>query len=63
MSEEDCEVVNTMLRYGGGFVKRLALLAEAADETNFLLIKATWPTLWQEYANPIWKRTVPGVKT
>lgn len=49
MEEEDLKVLGAMEKYGGSFVKALALLAYRADSTNLHKIKATWPEYWQQY--------------
>lgn len=46
----DWEVVRTMERFGGGFVRTLAELCHRADPENLAKIKATWPEYWSEYA-------------
>lgn len=49
MNDEDRDVLNTMLRYGGSFVKSLAEAAYHADDDNFLRIKRAWPDYWDKY--------------
>jgi hypothetical protein len=46
----DYEIVRTMERFGGSFVRTLAELCNRADPQNLAKIKATWPEYWQEYA-------------
>lgn len=46
----DWDVVRTMERFGGGFVRALADACHRADPENLAKIKATWPELWAEYA-------------
>ena len=45
----DSVIIETMLRYGGGFAKALARAAQLADSTNLARIKAGWPDYWQRY--------------
>jgi hypothetical protein len=40
-----------MHRQGGAFARALAHAAAAADAENLAKIKATWPELWERYAN------------
>ena len=42
-------VLECMSVYGGNFVKQLAILAQRADDVNFVKIKSTWPDYWAEY--------------
>lgn len=49
MNEEDFKIINTMKRFGGSFVLRLAQLAEHADPENLSKIKKTWPEYWEQY--------------
>ena len=46
----DWEVVQTMERFGGSFVRALATCCHCADPENLAKIKATWPEYWTEYA-------------
>ncbi len=45
----DWEVVRTMERFGGHFIRILAELCHRADPENLAKIKATWPEYWAEY--------------
>jgi hypothetical protein len=47
------EIVREMLITGGRFATQLALLWRAADPVNRLLIAATWPGLFAEYATAV----------
>ncbi|WP_063584272.1 hypothetical protein [Achromobacter ruhlandii] len=47
------EIVSEMLVTGGRFAKQLALLWRAADPVNQLLIAATWPGMFAEYATAV----------
>ena len=47
MSDED--VVEAMIRYGGGFASALGTLYRLADRDNRTRIKTTWADYWQRY--------------
>ena len=49
MSDDDLKVIQSMKRWGGGFVKALAEAALVADSDNLLKIKATWTGYWDKY--------------
>ena len=49
MNDGDISVLDNMARYGGGFAKRLAQAAMAADGNNYLRLKAAFPDFWQTY--------------
>ena len=49
MNERDNWTCDAMERYGGSFVKTLALLARQADPLNLSKIKDTWIGYWKEY--------------
>jgi hypothetical protein len=49
----DWEIVNTMERFGGSFVRTLAQLCHLADEENYRRIKGCWPEYWQKYAEMV----------
>ena len=51
MSGADSKVIENMHLFGGSFVYALALAATKADPENLSKIKATWPELWEKYAN------------
>ena len=51
MSIADLQAVENMHRHGGAFARALAHAAAAADPENLAKIKATWPEMWQTYAN------------
>ena len=46
----DSVIIETMLRYGGGFAKALARAAELADSDNLRRIKQGWPDYWRRYS-------------
>lgn len=46
----DWEIVRTMERFGGSFVRTLGQLCHLADPDNLQRIKAAWPEYWLEYA-------------
>ena len=49
MTPQDLNTVENMDRYGGSFVKALAVLARHADHNNLQKIKNTWSVYWKEY--------------
>jgi hypothetical protein len=46
----DRQIINTMMEYGGSFVRKLGAAALVADTENLAKIKATWPDYWSQYA-------------
>lgn len=46
----DRQIINTMMEYGGSFVRKLGAAALVADQQNLNRIKATWPEYWSQYA-------------
>jgi hypothetical protein len=58
MSNSDIQTIESMHRHGGAFARALAHAAAAADAENLAKIKATWPELWEKYAN--WKTEEAG---
>jgi hypothetical protein len=46
----DKKTIETMMEYGGSFVRKLGAAAYVADEENLAKIKATWPDYWAEYS-------------
>ena len=46
----DRQIINTMMEYGGSFVRKLGAAALVADQQNLNRIKATWPEYWDQYA-------------
>ena len=46
----DRKTIETMMEYGGSFVRKLGAAALVADEQNLRRIKATWPEYWEQYA-------------
>jgi hypothetical protein len=53
MSVTDYEIVQAMERFGGHFVKALAVCCHRADADNFNRIRAAFPELWAEYAEHV----------
>jgi hypothetical protein len=47
---KDSDVINTMIEYGGSFVRKLGAAAIVADQDNLAKIKATWPDYWAQYS-------------
>ena len=46
----DRKTIETMMEYGGSFVRKLGAAALVADEQNLRRIKSTWPEYWEQYA-------------
>ena len=46
----DRQIINTMMEYGGSFVRKLGAAALVADQQNLNRIKATWPEYWDQYS-------------
>ena len=42
-------VIDTMMEYGGSFVRKLGAAALVADPENLRKIKNTWPDYWAQY--------------
>lgn len=42
-------VIDTMMEYGGSFVRKLGAAALVADTENLRKIKNTWPDYWAQY--------------
>ena len=51
MTIEDLKAIENMHQRGGNFARALAHAAAAADPENIQKIKATWPDMWDRYAN------------
>jgi hypothetical protein len=47
---KDIDVINTMIEYGGSFVRKLGAAALVADTDNLSKIKQTWPDYWAQYS-------------
>jgi hypothetical protein len=47
---KDSDVINTMIEYGGSFVRKLGAAAIVADSENLAKIKQTWPDYWAQYS-------------
>ena len=47
---KDSDVINTMIEYGGSFVRKLGAAALVADTENLSKIKQTWPDYWAQYS-------------
>jgi hypothetical protein len=45
----DRKTIETMMEYGGSFVRKLGAAALVADQDNLAKIKATWPDYWAQY--------------
>ena len=51
MTIEDLKAIENMHQRGGNFARALAHAAAAADPENLAKIQATWPDMWDRYAN------------
>jgi hypothetical protein len=51
MNIADLQTIEAMHRHGGPFTRALAHAAAAANDEDLAKIKATWPDLWEKYAN------------
>ena len=49
MENKDFEIVDTMKRFGGSFVKSLADACFKADAENLERIKKAFPEIWERY--------------
>ena len=45
----DFWTLKAMAKYGGGFVKQLAMAGMQADDNNIRRIQNAWPEYWAEY--------------
>ena len=45
----DKKTIETMMEYGGSFVRKLGAAALVADDQNLRRIKNTWPEYWYQY--------------
>jgi hypothetical protein len=45
----DYEIVETMIAYGGAFIRRLGQAWQSADTTNQRRLKDAFPEYWAEY--------------
>ena len=45
----DKKTIETMMEYGGSFVRKLGAAALVADDQNLRRIKNTWPEYWEQY--------------
>jgi len=46
----DKKTIETMMEYGGSFVRKLGAAALVADTDNLAKIKQTWPDYWAQYS-------------
>ena len=49
MTEKELEIIETMERYGGSFIKALAVCFQHADSSNFAKLKGTFAEYWIQY--------------
>ncbi len=48
-TEQDYKIVEAMEKYGGSFVKALAVCLQKADLINFSKLRNTFSNYWEEY--------------
>jgi hypothetical protein len=48
---DDEHVLQAMERYGGSFIRALAVCWRRADDTNRRVLKGAFPTYWAQYAD------------
>ncbi len=53
LTEEDYNIVDAMEKYGGSFVKSLAMCFRTADPINFRKLKDAFPNYWNQYKEMI----------
>ena len=49
MNEDEMNVVDTMEKYGGSFVKALAICFRHADRNNFIKLQTAFVEYWEQY--------------
>ena len=49
MTDEEYAVVEKMEKYGGSFVKALAVCFHKADNANFNILKKAFSVYWETY--------------
>jgi hypothetical protein len=50
------QTINTMMEYGGSFVRKLGAAALVADSDNLAKIKTTWPDYWAQKLSEVEKQ-------
>lgn len=48
--ENECVVLDNMARFGGQFVKALAVAARCADLANYERLKNAFPNYWENFS-------------
>lgn len=56
MNETELQIVESMEKYGGAFVKALANAMRHADHINRAKIISTWPGYWERYEGMVNKK-------
>lgn len=51
MTDQDLNVIQAMIRFGGSFVANLGKAALSADANNLQRIKDAFPEYWQQYTD------------
>jgi hypothetical protein len=49
MQTEDAEIIEAMIRLGGGFVSALGRAWQRADPQNAARLRVAFPEYWQKY--------------
>lgn len=49
MTEQEFEIIETMRKYGGGFVQALAECFMRADHINFAKLRLAFDNYWTQY--------------
>lgn len=57
-TELDYETVDLMEKYGGSFVKALALACRCADPHNFRKLKSAFPNYFADYHPDNWTKNI-----
>jgi pyruvate/2-oxoacid:ferredoxin oxidoreductase beta subunit len=49
MTDQDIKTIEAMEKYGGSFVKALAVCFRKADPVNFAKLRQTFKKYWEDY--------------
>ena len=53
MEDKEMLVIEAMEKYGGSFVKSLAMCLRLADHVNFKKLKKTFSDYWNQYSGMV----------
>jgi hypothetical protein len=56
VSAREEDIIEAMLRYGGGFVSKLGALYRQADTHNQAILRSAFAHYWREYAEIVEQR-------